>query len=224
VGAGYQVFHARSIREAREALLIVHPALILLDVLLRGEDSWGFLTELRRRADTQKTPVLIVSTLEDPAKGIALGADAYLVKPVDRQRLVQQISSMTRTEVMRRVLIVDDEEISRYLIRQSLASPNVEVMEAATGAEALSLALSDSPEAICLDLRMPDQDGEEVLRRLKSDPQTCGIPVFVVTSKALGAVERERLLEMAAGVISKESLSRERILPRVEEAMRRTAA
>jgi CheY-like chemotaxis protein len=97
-------------------------------------------------------------------------------------------------------------------------------MEAATGAEALSLALSDSPEAICLDLRMPDQDGEEVLRRLKSDPQTCGIPVFVVTSKALGAVERERLLEMAAGVISKESLSRERILPRVEEAMRRTAA
>lgn len=224
VGAGYQVFHARSLREAREALTVVQPALILLDVLLRGEDTWGFLTEIRRRPDTQKTPVLIVSTIEDQAKGIALGADAYLVKPVDRQRLVQQISTMTRTECMRRVLIVDDEEISRYLIRQSLASPNVEVMEAATGAEALSRALSDSPEAICLDLRMPDQDGEEVLRRLKGDPQTCGIPVFIVTSKALGEEERERLLEMAAGVISKESLSRERILARVEEAMRRTAA
>jgi CheY-like chemotaxis protein len=122
------------------------------------------------------------------------------------------------------VLIVDDEEISRYLIRQSLAAPNVEVLEAATGAEALHVAGSGQVGAICLDLRMPDQDGEEVLRRLKSDPATREIPVFVVTSKALGEGERDRLLEMAAGVISKETLSRERILPRVEEAMRRTAA
>ncbi|HYJ33128.1 MAG TPA: ATP-binding protein [Candidatus Binatia bacterium] len=222
--AGYQVLHARTLREAREALSIMSPALILLDVLLRGEDTWAFLTELRRRPDTGATPILIVSTVEDQAKGAALGADAYLIKPIDRQRLIRQISSMTGDVVMRRVLIVDDEEISRYLIRQSLTAPHVEVLEAATGAEALHVAGSGQVGAICLDLRMPDQDGEEVLRRLKSDPMTREIPVFVVTSKALGEGERDRLLEMAAGVISKETLSRERILPRVEEAMRRTAA
>ncbi|HTM01510.1 MAG TPA: ATP-binding protein [Candidatus Omnitrophota bacterium] len=222
--AGYQVLHARTLREAREALSIMSPALILLDVLLRGEDTWAFLTELRRRPDTGATPILIVSTVEDQAKGAALGADAYLLKPIDRQRLIRQISSMTGSVVMRRVLIVDDEEISRYLIRQSLTAPHVEVLEAATGAEALHVAGSGQVGAICLDLRMPDQDGEEVLRRLKSDPMTREIPVFVVTSKALGEGERDRLLEMAAGVISKETLSRERILPRVEEAMRRTAA
>jgi len=222
--AGYQVLHARTLREAREALSIMSPALILLDVLLRGEDTWAFLTELRRRPDTGATPILIVSTVEDQAKGASLGADAYLLKPIDRQRLVRQISSMTGSVVMRRVLIVDDEEISRYLIRQSLTAPHVEVLEAATGAEALHVAGSGLVGAICLDLRMPDQDGEEVLRRLKSDPMTREIPVFVVTSKALGEGERDRLLEMAAGVISKETLSRERILPRVEEAMRRTAA
>jgi CheY-like chemotaxis protein len=222
--AGYQVLHARTLREAREALTIVNPALILLDVLLRGEDTWALLTEHRRRPDTGETPILIVSTVEDQAKGASLGANAYLLKPIDRQRLIQQVSSMTRRVTMGRVLIVDDEEISRYLIRQSLAAPHVEVLEAATGAEALHVAGSGRIGAICLDLRMPDQDGEEVLRRLKSDPTTCAIPVFVVTSKALGEGERDRLLEMAAGVISKETLSRERILPRVEEAMRRTAA
>ncbi|HET7497380.1 MAG TPA: ATP-binding protein [Candidatus Eisenbacteria bacterium] len=222
--AGYQVLHARTLREAREALTVVNPALILLDVLLRGEDTWALLTELRRRPDTGETPILIVSTVEDQAKGASLGANAYLLKPIDRQRLIQQVSSMTRSVTMSRVLIVDDEEISRYLIRQSLAAPHVEVLEAATGAEALHVAGSGRIGAICLDLRMPDQDGEEVLRRLKSDPTTCAIPVFVVTSKALGEGERDRLLEMAAGVISKETLSRERILPRVEEAMRRTAA
>jgi signal transduction histidine kinase/CheY-like chemotaxis protein len=224
VAAGYQPLHARSVREAREALTLMRPALILLDVLLRGEDSWSFLTELRRRPDTESTPILIVSSVEDQAKGIGLGADAYLLKPVDRQRLVQQVAAMTGRAGVRRVLVVDDEEISRYLIRQSLASPDIEVLEAATGAEAILVARADHPAAICLDLRMPDQDGEQVLRCLKNDPLTREIPVFVVTSKALDAVERDRLLEMAADVISKEALSRERILPRVEEAMRQPAA
>ncbi|HYJ32092.1 MAG TPA: response regulator, partial [Candidatus Binatia bacterium] len=222
--AGYQVLHARTLREAREALTIVNPALVLLDVLLRGEDTWSFLTEIRRRPETAETPVLIVSTVEDQAKGIALGADAYLLKPIDRQRLIQQVSSMMGSGLMRRVLVVDDEEISRYLIRQSLAAPDVEVLEASTVTEAMRVASSGRVGAICLDLRMPEQDGEEVLRRLKSDPATREIPVFVVTSKALGEGERERLLQMAAGVISKETLSREPILPRVEEAMRRIAA
>jgi CheY-like chemotaxis protein len=202
----------------------VNPALILLDVLLRGEDTWSLLTELRRRPETEGTPILIVSTVQDQAKGISLGADAYMIKPVERQALVQQVAALVRAPGVRRVLVVDDEEISRYLLRQSLAAPHIEVLEAATGAEGLRLALSDRPGAICLDLRMPDQDGEELLRRLKSDPMTREIPVFVVTSKALVEGERERLLEMAAGVISKETLSRERILPRVEEAMRHPAA
>ena len=222
--AGYQMIHARTIRAAREALALTRPALIMLDVLLQAEDTWAFLTELRRRVETEHIPILIVSSVEDPAKGIALGADAYIVKPIDRQRLVRQVAAMTGTRETRRVLVVDDEEISRYLIRQSLAAPHIEVVEAWTGAEALRAAALDPPGAICLDLRMPDQDGEVLLRHLKSDPATRDIPVFVVTSKALDAEERERLLRMAVDVIPKETLSRERILPRVEEAMRQPAA
>ncbi|MGE5178591.1 MAG: ATP-binding protein [Bacteroidota bacterium] len=222
--AGYQMLHARTVRSAREALALIRPALIVLDVLLKGEDTWAFLTELRRRPETEHTPILMVSSVEDPAKGIALGADAYIVKPIDRQRLIRQVAEMTGTREVRRILVVDDEEISRYLIRQSLAAPHIEVVEARTGAEALRAAALDPPGAICLDLRMPDQDGEDVLRHLKSDPATRDIPVFVVTSKALDGNERERLLLMATDVISKETLSHERILPRVEEAMRQSAA
>jgi CheY-like chemotaxis protein len=63
-----------------------------------------------------------------------------------------------------------------------------------------------------------------MLRKLKADPATREIPVFIVTSKALDVADLERLMALAAGVIPKESLSRERILARVEEAMRQTAA
>ncbi|HEV8128631.1 MAG TPA: ATP-binding protein [Candidatus Eisenbacteria bacterium] len=224
IGAGCQVLHARTSREAREALTLMKPRVIVLDVLLQGEDSWALLAELKRRPETQDIPVVLATTVEDQAKAISLGADAYLVKPVDRQRLTQQVMSLARPERVRRVLVVDDEEISRYLIRQSLASPHIEVLEAANADEALRLAAREQPGAICLDLMMPEVDGEQVLRKLKGDHRTREIPVFIVTSKALDPVEREQLLGLAAGVITKESLSRERILARVEEAMRRDAA
>jgi DNA-binding response OmpR family regulator len=219
-GAGYQPLVARNTREAREALKLMEPALIVLDVLLDGEDCWPLLTELRRRPQTARTPIVVVSAVEDRAKGISLGADAYLLKPVDRQALVQQIQALLRPHNLRRVLVVDDEEISRYLLRQSLAAPHIEVLEAADAAEAMRLAVTYRPGAICLDLMMAGVDGEQVLTRLKGEPVTRDIPVFIVTSKALDTPERERLLRLAAGVIPKESLSRERILARVEEAMR----
>jgi signal transduction histidine kinase/CheY-like chemotaxis protein len=224
IGAGCQVLHARTSREAREALTLMKPRVIVLDLLLQGEDSWALLAELKRRPETQNIPVVLATTLEDQAKAISLGADAYLVKPVDRQRLTQQVMSLAQPERIRRVLVVDDEEISRYLIRQSLASPNIEVLEAANANEALRLAATEQPCAICLDLMMPEVDGEQVLRKLKGDHRTRGIPVLIVTSKALDPVEREQLLGLAADVITKESLSRERILARVEDVMRPDAA
>jgi signal transduction histidine kinase/CheY-like chemotaxis protein len=223
-GAGFQVLHARTSQEAREALTLMKPRVIVLDVLLQGEDSWALLAELKRRPETAGIPVALATTVDDQAKGISLGADAYLVKPIDRQRLVQSVVSLAQPERIQRVLVVDDEEISRYLIRQSLAAPHIEVLEAANAEEALQLAAKEQPGAICLDLMMPEVDGVQVLRRLKGDQRTREIPVFIVTSKALDPVEQEQLLGLAAGVITKESLSRERILARVEEAMRRDAA
>ena len=167
-------------------------------------------------------PVAIVSTVDDQRKGLALGADAYLVKPVDRHRLVQTIAQLTAAETVKRVLIVDDEDISRYLLRQHLLAPNRLVSEAATGTDALRQARAEPPDLICLDLMMPDLDGFEVLRTLKSDPATCGIPVVVVTSKPLTAEDRQTLLALGTSVVAKDGVLRENALAAVESAMRGT--
>jgi CheY-like chemotaxis protein len=165
-------------------------------------------------------PVVIASTLEDERKGLALGADAYLVKPIGRQRLVQTLVRLTATERVKRVLVVDDEEISRYLLSQHLMAPNHVVSEAATGSDALRLARAELPDVICLDLLMPDLDGFEVLRELRSDPATREIPVIVVTSKSLSEEERQTLDSLGTSVVAKDSVSRESALAAVESAMR----
>jgi len=114
-----------------------------------------------------------------------------------------------------KILIVDDEEISRYLIRQSLLLPEELILEAKNGAEGLARARCELPAAIFLDLRMPELDGAAVLEMLKKDPATRAIPVIVVTSKRV-TPELFVKLEAAAAVLSKDILTR----PDAGEVMR----
>lgn len=106
-----------------------------------------------------------------------------------------------------RLLIIDDEEVSRYLIRESLQLPADMVLEAASGAEGLARARRESPAAIFLDVRMPGMNGTEVLQALKGDAATRDIPVIVVTSLTVTPELRAQLAS-AAAVISKDVLGR----------------
>jgi CheY-like chemotaxis protein len=223
-GTDFQPLPARSVREARDALVRVRPRAIVLDVLLRGEDAWELLVDLKRNDATRNIPVMVVTTLDDEEKARALGADAFWRKPIDRQRLLQRLTQLTAPETIRRILVVDDEEISRYVLRQHLMTPRHVVTEAASGTEALERARLERPDAICLDLAMPDLDGVEVLKRLRADPTTRGIPVLVVTARPLLAGERREVLRKSHGILPKESLSRERALAALEEAFQRAGA
>jgi len=109
----------------------------------------------------------------------------------------------------RTVLLIDDEETSRYIIRQALGGCGpLLVQEAETGAEGLRLARSSRPDAILLDLRLPDIDGYDIMERLRADPATAGIPIIVCTSSVLAPHQRSRL-KPAISILSKATLTRE---------------
>ena len=142
--AGFQVLGARTLREARDALATFRPRAIILDIMLKGEDAWTWLTELKRSPDLRDIPVAVVTTVEDEGKALALGADAYCCKPVDRQRLVELVTRLAAPESVKRVLVADDEEIFRYVLRQHLLAGRHVISEAASGEEALRLARDPS--------------------------------------------------------------------------------
>jgi signal transduction histidine kinase/CheY-like chemotaxis protein len=220
-GSAFQLLPARTVREARQALAAFRPRAILLDILLRGEDTWDLLRDLKRDDGTRDIPLLVISTVEDRAKGLALGADLYCIKPIDRQTLLQHLLRLVEPEQVKRVLVVDDEEIFRYVLRQHLVTPHHAVFEAASGAEALRYAQREHPDCICLDLMMPDLDGFAVLHELKRDPATRDIPVVVITSKPLEDAERRVLHDAAVTVLSKERVSREDAVAAVDAAIQR---
>jgi two-component system, cell cycle response regulator DivK len=99
------------------------------------------------------------------------------------------------------VLIVEDNEQNAKLARDVLEAAGLATLTAATAADALRLARERVPDVVLMDLRLPDLDGSEALRRLKAEPETAHIPVVALTAVA-GA--RELLLEAGfAGCIEK---------------------
>jgi signal transduction histidine kinase/DNA-binding response OmpR family regulator len=207
---------ARTTREARETLRLLTPRAIVLDILLQGEDAWTLLTEIKRNDALRAVPVMILTTVEDRAKAIALGADAFAIKPIDRVTLVRTLTRLVTPESTRRVLIIDDDEIARYVMRQSLQGTPHEILEARGGFEGLRMAEESLPDLVLLDLSMPDLDGFEVLERLEADPSTRSIPVIIVTSKRLDD-ERQLLAQAVKRVLYKEDISPERMRAVVEE-------
>jgi len=203
----YQMLWARNLREARLALGQFDPRAVVLDVMLGGEDSWSLLNELHRRPVGRRIPVVIVSVVEDRAKAIALGADACHVKPIERQQLLHALARVIAPGSVRRILIADDDEVARYVLRQHLSAPYRVIEEASDGHAALAAALANPPDVMCLDLSMPGLAGDEVLRRLREQPATREVPVIIVSSRRLAPGERSRLLSQAGSIVSKDEIA-----------------
>jgi signal transduction histidine kinase/ActR/RegA family two-component response regulator len=108
---------------------------------------------------------------------------------------------------IRRILLIDDEETFRYVLRQMIGGDEFEIFEAKNGTEGLQRARALQPDAIFLDLQMPVLDGYAVLNALKADPATARARVFIATSSVIGLAERRRL-RAADTILSKHALSR----------------
>jgi signal transduction histidine kinase/CheY-like chemotaxis protein len=217
--AGYQVVPARNVDDARRLLASMRPQAIVLDIMLEGESSWQFLSDLKGDAKTQDIPVLVVTVTGKEHKARALGADEFWLKPVDRERLLRKLRSLAKPGLPARVLVIDDDEKARYLLRKLLDQSPYQLFEAATGPEGVQSARERLPNVILLDFLLSDRTAFDVLDELKADPRTRSIPVIVVTSHVLDGEARERLAAQTEAILSKDSLSRELAINRIRDAL-----
>jgi len=89
----------------------------------------------------------------------------------------------------KKILVVEDQEDNRQILRDLLSSAGYEMSEAGDGQEALKEVAKNRPDLILMDIQLPIMDGYEATRRIKADPETRAIPIVVVTSYALSGDE-----------------------------------
>lgn len=124
----------------------------------------------------------------------------------------------TELELLRTVLIADDESSIRLLVHATIESDDYSVVEAADGAQAWALTRQLKPALVLLDVQMPGQSGLEVLRSIKADPDLTATRVILLTSKAQEQDIEVGLIAGADFYLTK-PFSPLDLLTRVEEAL-----
>lgn len=205
-GSKFQVLPATNIAEARQSVHSFRPKAIVLDVLLQGEHSWDFLRDLKDDPATRDIPVYVITVVDNREKAFSLGANGFHSKPVDRLWLLNQLDGLAVPASKPRVLIVDDDPASRYLVRNMLSDIDCELLEAPSGADGLRMVRESHPAVVVLDLSMQEMNGFEFLDRLRQDPEMSSLPVIVHTSRSLEEDDFARL-STAVDIIPKSIMS-----------------
>jgi CheY-like chemotaxis protein len=148
--------------------------------------------------------------------GVGSTFRAFIPRDYSKTRESQPVVEPARDAI----LIIDDDEIARYLLRGAIGPDRYAYFEASSGPEGVRVAHDQRPRLIFLDLRMPNMDGFAVLEALKADPATANIPVAIHTSQRLQPSERERLASLAVGVVDKELLNQAPGRASIEQILR----
>lgn len=189
----FQMIGVSSLAEARRFLEIHTPAVIVCDLLIDGRLETGFIRELRERPSTRDVPILAVSTVSEESLSLAAGATVFQLKPIQSETLQDLLYRLSKRERTGSILLIDDQEVARYVLRQFLPQDAYLITEARSGREGLEIAKAQKPDLIFLDLKMTDLDGYSVLSALKQDPNTRAIPVIIHTSQPVSEVAKIRL-------------------------------
>jgi signal transduction histidine kinase/CheY-like chemotaxis protein len=201
----FQPILANSVARA-EAWMSKHtPAAIVSDIYLGEEAIWQFIARLRD--NFPQIPIIVTSAYSEPLAALKRGANAFLPKPLEAGTLLSELRRLTAQTGTRRILLVDDNEVSRYILREILDLPWLEIEEVSNGADALALLEQAPPDGIILDLLMPDISGLDILKTMRSHPTSEKLPVLVYTSKVLSDSEQKLLEGLNAPVVRKEDVS-----------------
>jgi PAS domain S-box-containing protein len=224
--SGYRATLCLAPERAVEQAAALQPAAITLDMIMKPKHGWEILSELKNDPRTAQIPVVVVSIVDQPAVGLALGADEYLIKPVEKSVLVETVSrclaAREETERRRSVLVVEDDEATREFVAEKLRAAGFSVETAADGAVARERIAGNGelPALVILDLHLPRVNGFELLAEWRAAARTARLPVFVLTAKDLSREEEDFLRRHAESLLHKqqpwqETLAEElrRVLP-----------
>ncbi|MDH5408811.1 MAG: response regulator, partial [Gammaproteobacteria bacterium] len=217
--AGFHVEMASNgldgLKRARE----LQPDVITLDVMMPGMDGWSVLKTLKLDPDLKFIPVIMISMTNQLNISKIMGANDYLQKPVDFEKLHNMLRKWLRSDGRTDILIVDDDLDTRAAMRSIIEQKGAQVREAANGKQALEIMKSFSPDVLIVDLLMPGVDSFELLETVHGLPNADAISIIVTTAKDLTRQDKQRLEKMGVYIVQKNQLSSNDLLKKIKDAV-----
>lgn len=201
---------------------------VLLDLGLPDISGWKVLEQLKAQPHTAQVPVHVISGNEEGERSVDLGAVGFLRKPVTRESVLQALQAVGQTnrpDAVRRLLVVDDDSVSRLSVRRLLSQEGAEIVEVADGAAALQALQTQRFDGLILDLTLPDISGFDLLDRAAKFTELP--PVVIYSARELTTEEHLRLRAYTESIVIKGGRAPERLFDEVAlflHALKRTPA
>jgi len=166
---------------------------------------------------------MVISILDQPPTGALLGADDYIVKPVEKATLLTAVERCLnyrgRIQRAQAILVVEDDAPTREFVAELLCKHGYAVTVASDGAQARAKVAASLPELVILDLVLPRVSGFQLLAEWRGDPRTTDLPVFVLTSKDLAPEEKEHIRTHAGALFHKQQPWQEALIRQLRKAV-----
>jgi CheY-like chemotaxis protein len=178
-GLGSHEYTVRTARDGEEAVTLavkLRPLVVLLDAHDSSSELWSVFQELKTRPETKDIPTIFLSNTDAHSVGTPLSV-ASALNPRDVLRSIRAATSTGK----KNVLIVDDEESFRDVLKCALGEEGYQLSEAVTGKEAIAKLQTSTPDLLLLDLKLPDIDGWGVIRYITQQPRLKDMQVLIIS-------------------------------------------
>ncbi len=190
------------------------PDAIILDLGLPGIDGMEVIDHLKANLKTRAIPVHVISARDFDIELLKKGAVGFISKPVTKEQVdaVFENIKLINAKPLKKLLIVEDEEITRKSIEKLLKDDNLEIISTESGEKAVELLKNEKFDCMVLDLGLKDLSGFDVLEKIHKDENAGKIPVVIYTARELSRQEDETLKRYGSSIILKGAHSFERLL------------
>ena len=214
---GYAVRLAADGETGLKLVRALRPAVVLCDVGMPRVGGWTVLSTLKDDPDLATIPVIMVTVVQERALGLALGADAYLNKPVEWPRLNAVLQRYRKDSDQQTALIVSTDMEMRYFIRQLLSGDQWRVHMASTVEDAIDRMQGTAVDLALVDIELGD-NGFTAVRQLKrklENPQAVAL-----APNTLSDADRSRLQDLAGQVVDKNDDWERELIEEIEHVVK----
>jgi PAS domain S-box-containing protein len=222
VAQGYRVHLAHDGDQALSIARERKPDLVTVDLRMPGVDGLALVEILKHDPDTRKTPVIVLSISDERDRAMAVGADAFLLKPIDQPPLIECIAHLLseRGKSRQKILLIDDDPGIRMICRDVLEGHGYVVREAGDGEKGMIEARRFRPDLVLVDVMMPGMDGFTLAQKLRGDRETSLTPIIFLSARGQTA-DKVRAFKLGAEDYLVKPFDSAELVARVEKALAR---
>lgn len=214
---GYSCLVAQAADEGFDLAERFVPDAVLLDMRLPDHSGLTVLQRLKELPATRHIPVHVISAEDRVEAAMHLGAVGYALKPTSREELKEVFSRLEAklTQKLKHILLVEDDDLQRDSIARLIGDEDIQISAVGLAQEALDLLRANVYDCMIIDLKLPDMQGNDLLKRMSSEEIRSFPPVIIYTGRNMTREEEAELLKYSRSIIIKGARSPERLLDEV---------